>query len=255
MSGRTAKAARAARFEQTKRRKALTRSQRSLRNWGIAAAVIALIVGTGYLIYATGLLAYHGPGSTATASPSMAMDMGPAKPASLGSSQYPYAVGDPGVGAVAPPMNLKSSAGGTFDLSAYSGKQVLLYFQEGLTCQPCWDQITAIQKDMPAFHAVGIDTIVSITNGPYAQLTQKANDMGLTIPVLADVDGAVCMQYGTLRYGMMMGMNPGHTFILVGTDGHIRYRADYGGPPKYTMYVPPDQLLKDLKQGLTASGS
>ena len=255
MSGRTAKAARAARFEQTKRRKPLTRSQRNLRNWGIAAGVIVLIVAGGYAIYATGILANTNPGGTSTKSPSMAMDMGPAKPATLGSAQYPYAVGEPGVGAVAPPMNLKSSAGGTFDLSAYSGKQVLLYFQEGLTCQPCWDQITAIQKDMPAFHALGIDTIVSITNGPYAQLSQKANDMGLTIPVLADEDGAVCMQYGTLRYGMMMGMNPGHTFILVGTDGRIRYRADYGGPPKYTMYVPPDQLLKDLKQGLTASGS
>ena len=253
MSGRTAKAARAARFEQTRRRKPLSRSQQNWRNWAIAAAVITLIIGSGYLIYATGLLAYH-PGSLASKSPGMAMDMGPAKPANLGNPQYPYAVGNPGVGAVAPAMNLKSSSGGTFDLSAYAGKQqVLLYFQEGLTCQPCWDQISAIQKEMPAFHTLGIDTIVSITNGPYAQLSQKANDMHLAIPVLADEDGAVCMQYGTLRYGMMMGMNPGHTFVLVGADGRIRWRADYGGPPKYTMYLPPDVLLNDLKQGLASS--
>ncbi len=248
MSGRTA---RTARLERAKRRKPLTRSQQSLRNWGIAAVVIALIVGIGYAIYATGLLANTGPGSTAA---NMAMDMGPAKPATLGSAQYPYAVGNPGVGAVAPAINLRSTLGGTFDLSAYAGKQqVLLYFQEGLTCQPCWDQIVAIQKDMPAFHALGIDTIVSITNGPYAQLLQKANDESLSAPVLADEAGAVCNQYGTLRYGMMMGMNPGHTFILVGTDGRIRWRADYGGPPKYTMYLPPDALLYDLKQGLGPS--
>jgi len=225
VSGKASKAARAARFEQRKRRKPLTRFQQSLRNWGIAAAVIALIIGTGYAIYATGLLANRSLGSTATKSPGMAMDMGPAKPATLGNAQYPYAVGDPGVGAMAPAINLKSSSGGTFDLSAYAGKQqVLLYFQEGLTCQPCWDQIVAIQKDMPAFHALGVDTIVSITNGPYAQLAQKASDSSLTIPVLADEDGAVCNEYGTLRYGMMMGMNPGHTFI-----GSARMAASDGG--------------------------
>lgn len=249
MSGRTA---RAAHVEHPKRRKPLTRSQQGWRNWGIAVLVIALIVGIGYAIYATGLLANTGLGSVGK-NPNMAMDMGPAKPANLGSAQYPYAVGDPGVGAVAPAIKLRSSMGGTFDLSAYAGKQVLLYFQEGLTCQPCWDQITAIQKDMPAFHAVGIDTIVSITNGPYDQLTQKATDQGLSIPVLADENGAVCNQYGTLRYGMMMGMNPGHTFILVGADGRILWRADYGGPPKYTMYLPPATLLNDLKQSLGAS--
>jgi len=251
VSGKTT---RAARLQHSTRRKPLTRSEQNLRNWGITGVVIVLIVGIGYAIYASGVMATKLPGSTATTSPGMAMDMGPAKQANLGSAQYPYAAGDPGVGAVAPEFNLKSTSGGSIDLSSYAGKQqVLLYFMEGLTCQPCFDQITAIQKDMPAFHALGIDTIISITNDPYDQLRQKAGDMGLTIPVLADENGAVCNSYGTLRYGMMMGMNPGHTFVLIGTDGHIRWRADYGGPPKYTMYLPPDQLLHDLKQGLAAS--
>jgi peroxiredoxin len=251
MSGRTA---RAARIEHPERRKPLTRSQQSLRTWGIAGLVIALIIGIGYAIYATGLLASTSLGSAAGKNPNMAMDMGTPKSADHGSSQYPYAIGDPAVGAVAPTFNLKSTLGGTFDLSSYAGnQQVLLYFQEGLTCQPCWDQIVAIQKDTPAFHALGIDTIVSITNDPYDQLKQKANDEGLTIPVLADENGAVSNLYTALRYGMMMGMNPGHTFILVGTDGRIRWRADYGGPPKYTMYLPPAALLNDLKQGLGAS--
>ena len=248
MSGKTA---RAARLERPNRRKPESRSQRNLRNWGIAAAAVVVIVGIGYAIYVSGVMANKIPGLNASASPSMVMDMGPARPATLGSTQYPYAVGDPGVGAVAPEFNLKSTTGGSIDLSSYAGKQqVLLYFMEGLTCQPCFDQITAIQKDLPAFHALGIDTIISLTNDPYDQLKQKAGDMGLTIPVLADEDGTVCNSYGTLRYGMMMGMNPGHTFILVGTDGRIRWRADYGGPPKYTMYLPPDTLLHDLKQGL-----
>ena len=39
----------------------------------------------------------------------------------------------------------------------------------------------------------------------------------------------------------------GHSFILVGPDGRIQWRADYGGAPAYTMYLPTDKLLTDLR--------
>ncbi|XES00911.1 hypothetical protein HEP87_61260 [Streptomyces sp. S1D4-11] len=49
----------------------------------------------------------------------------------------------------------------------------------------------------------------------------------------------------------MMGTSrDGHSFLLVGPDGTIRWRADYGGAPDYTMYVPVDKLLADLKAGV-----
>ena len=48
----------------------------------------------------------------------------------------------------------------------------------------------------------------------------------------------------------MMGDRNGHSFILVGKDGRIRWRADYGGAPKYTMFVPDDRLLADLRAGM-----
>ena len=35
--------------------------------------------------------------------------------------------------------------------------------------------------------------------------------------------------------------------VLVGPDGVIQWRADYGGPPNFTMYVPGSQLLDDLR--------
>jgi peroxiredoxin Q/BCP len=48
----------------------------------------------------------------------------------------------------------------------------------------------------------------------------------------------------------MMGTSrDGHSFILVGPDGVIRWRADYGGAPDYTMDVPVTQLLANLKAG------
>ncbi|TML95264.1 MAG: hypothetical protein E6G10_28615 [Actinobacteria bacterium] len=33
-------------------------------------------------------------------------------------------------------------------------------------------------------------------------------------------------------------------------DGRIRWRADYGGAPKYKMYVPVGDLLADMRKGL-----
>ena len=176
--------------------------------------------------------------------------------ASGGGGKYQYAVGSPGPGTPAPALKLPSTAGGTFDLAAYRGKaQVLLYFQEGLTCQPCWDQMQAIQKDLAKFHALGIGPIVTITTDPLDQIKQKVKDEGLTIPVLADVGATYSSPsaWGTNQYQMqMMGDRNGHSFILIGKDGRIRWRADYGGAPNYTMFVPDDRLLSDLRQGMKA---
>ena len=173
----------------------------------------------------------------------------------VGSSDYPYQVGSPGTGAVAPPVNLPATSGVRFDLAASRGKeQVLLYFQEGLTCQPCWDQITAIQRDLPKLRALGIDRIASITTDPLKLIAQKARDDGLTLPVLADQGGRVSDSYDARSYGMMGHSRDGHTFVFVGMDGRIRWRADYGGPPKFTMFVPDEELLAQLRQALGSSG-
>jgi len=46
------------------------------------------------------------------------------------------------------------------------GKTVLLYFQEGLMCQPCWHQISDMEAHAADVRAAGIDQIVSITTEP-----------------------------------------------------------------------------------------
>ena len=168
-----------------------------------------------------------------------------------GPGAYPYSVGSPGRGKPAPPLNLPATTGGSFDLTSYRGKQrVLLYFQEGLTCQPCWDQIATIQKDRAKFSSLGIGPIVSITTDRLDLIRQKANDDGLSIPVLSDEGGRVSDTYDARSYGMMGHDRDGHTFVLVGKDGRILWRADYGGAPKYTMFVPDDALLTQLRRAL-----
>ena len=169
--------------------------------------------------------------------------------------QYAFQVGKPGPGEQAPSIVLPSTTGGTFDLASMRGKTVLLYFQEGLTCQPCWDQLKDIQTNISQFKALGIDQVVSITTDPLDALQQKVTDESLTIPVLSDPRLAVSRAYAANDYGMMGTGRDGHSFIVVGPEGRIRWRADYGGAPNYTMYVPVPNLLADIRAGLKGGSS
>jgi len=167
-----------------------------------------------------------------------------------GPGQYKFAVGDPGLGAQAPGIKLASTQGGTFDLSTMKGKTVLLYFQEGLTCQPCWDQLKDVDSHLSEFQTLGVDQIVSVTTDPIDQIKQKTSDMGITSPVLSDPNLVVSQAYSANQYGMMGTSRDGHTFVVVGPDGKISWRADYGGAPDYTMYVPVPNLVADIRAGL-----
>jgi peroxiredoxin Q/BCP len=172
-----------------------------------------------------------------------------------------YAVGSPGVGAPAPDFALPdataaeggAAAPATVRLSDYRGRTVLLYFHEGLGCQPCWTQIRDLQRDPAALRSAGIDQLVTITSGPSDLVARQMADDSLTEPALVDSDLAVSREYRANEYGMMGTSRDGHSFVLVGPDGRIQWRADYGGAPNYTMYVPVDQLLADLRAGRRAA--
>jgi peroxiredoxin len=161
-------------------------------------------------------------------------------------SGYAHVSGKPGAGSPAPAFNLASTQGREVSLADYRGRSVLLYFQEGLSCQPCWDQISDLEHHQSALAAAGIDAVVSITTDPAPLIAQKTADERLTTPVLSDPNLAVSQAYDANQYGMMGTMRDGHSFVLVGPDGRIRWRADYGGAPKYTMFVPTEKMLADL---------
>lgn len=179
---------------------------------------------------------------------------GTGMPAAAG--EYRFEVGEPGPGDEALPIHLPSTVGGTFDLADRRGQTVLLYFQEGIMCQPCWDQLIEIERRWKHFEALGIDSIVSITTDPLDALKQKVADEDLATPILSDhdpmfePDRSVQEAYRTNRYGMMGRMHSGHTFIVVNEDGEIEWRADYGGAPDYTMYLPVKNLVADMEVGL-----
>lgn len=113
-------------------------------------------------------------------------------------------------------------------------------------CQPCWDQLTDIQANLDKYKAMGITRVLSITTDPLDAIRQKVTDQRITIPVAADPDLAVSSAYQANQYGMMARSRDGHSFILVGPDGRIRWRAAVVGSPNYTMYVPSPSLRAGL---------
>ena len=127
---------------------------------------------------------------------------------------------------------------------------MLLYFQEGVGCQPCSDQIKDIEAQRKQLTALGVDRIVSITTQPLDVIRQKAQLEGIRTPVLSDPTLAVSKAYQANLYGMMGASMDSHSFVLVGKDGAIKWRADYGGAPKYTMYMPVANLTADMGAGL-----
>ncbi len=209
---------------------------------GIASALLVVV----------GLLVVLRPGSPKSSQQSSVRSSKTSKqPAGASDAgRFRFAVGDPGPGLEAPPVVLPASNGETFDLATYRGKGVLLYFQEGIGCQPCWDQMRDYATAAGMFKAVGVDEFVTITSNPVSLLARKMRQDGITGIVLADTDLAVSKTYHANDYGMMGTSTDGHSFVFVDATGIIRWRADYGGSPDFTMYVPPTNLLADLRAGL-----
>lgn len=174
----------------------------------------------------------------------------PANGASGGA--YPFEIGSPGPGDTAPDFTLAATDGSTFTMSDERGGDVLLFFQEGLGCQPCWDNMKEIEARMDDFEALGVDRMLTITTDPLGNSEEKVAAESLRFPVLADEQAEVSRTYDMPRYGMhpMSNAQPGHSFVLVNGDGVITWRADYGGAPNYTMYVPVDDMLADLRLAL-----
>ncbi|WP_245159564.1 peroxiredoxin family protein [Blastococcus sp. CT_GayMR19] len=195
-----------------------------MTTWILAGLAVALVVGGLYAVFRDG----RGPSSSTATSER-------------------FQVGSPGPGDPAPDFTLPATDGQDVALDDLRGENVLLYLHEGLGCQPCWDQIRDMEQDPAQLAAAGIDRLVSITSAPRDLLAQKMRDDGLQSVALADPTLAVIRAYEANKYGMMGDSRAGHTFILVNGDGQIVWRADYGGAPNYTMYVPVEDVLADLQ--------
>ena len=125
-------------------------------------------------------------------------------------------------------FNLPSTTGGSVQLSDYSGKKnVLLYFQEGIMCDPCWKQLEDIQKIYDdKFKSFNIE-VITITVDPINALIKESQRRGITLPVLDDGNLNVSNTYQMLDNSMHPGSRPGHSFVLIDSKGDILWKKDY----------------------------
>src|SRR5437899_11485999 len=108
-------------------------------------------------------------------------------------------------------------------------------------------QIVDLQKD----HRFGPSTIPVLSFGiqPAKQWADEDAKRGVTWPTMSDPAARVARAYGVMRWAM--GDMPGHTFVLVGPDGTIRWVRDYGAPANGgLMYVKVDDLWRELSPHL-----
>ena len=139
-------------------------------------------------------------------------------------------------GGTATDFTLASTAGGSVSLSDYRGRDVLLYFNEGVGCDACFYQTAELEKNAADFADAGLE-ILPIVMNPVADTAASLEQFDLSTPYLVDADGSVSREYDMLGKGMHAHL-PGHGFVLVDETGQVRWKMEYP-----SMFVSADDLL------------
>jgi peroxiredoxin Q/BCP len=125
------------------------------------------------------------------------------------------------VGAEAPDFELEGT-GGRFRLSDHRGQRVVILFYPGDNTPVCTRQFCSYRddaEDMAALDAV----VVGISSQSLDSNEDFAQKNGLTVPLLADEDGAVAKAYGTHRGPL----GTKRAVVIVDENGKVAYRHDH----------------------------
>lgn len=142
----------------------------------------------------------------------------------------------------APAFSLASTNGRQVSLADYRGRNVLLYFNEGVGCDACFYQASKLEADA-AFQQTGV-AFVPIVMNSIAEIRAEQIRLGVRTPYLVDTDGAVSRTYKMLGTGHHADL-PGHSFVLVDSKGQMLWRGDYPG-----MWVEPADLVSAIRSKL-----
>ncbi len=163
------------------------------------------------------------------------------------------------VGKPLPNITLKDKDGKDYDLASLKGKNVVLFFNEGIMCYPaCWNQMAAFGTD-PRFNKEDIVALSVVTDAPenWQTATAKMPDLakatilfdqgggGGTSAHHADLAGTASYRLGLLSMGSSMhpGQALGHTYILIDKQGMVREVLDDAN-----MAVNNDMLMEKISK-------
>lgn len=104
----------------------------------------------------------------------------------------------PEAGQAAPDFSLPDATGALYDLAAFSGRWLVLYFYPRDLTSGCTTEAVEFSALLPRFVALDA-AVVGISRDAPASHGKFINQNGLTVLLLSDVDVAVHKAYGVWR--------------------------------------------------------
>ncbi len=147
------------------------------------------------------------------------------------------------VGKQAPDFNLQTYDGNTVELSNYIGRNIVLFFSEGINCQPaCTNQMTSLDND-PRFNTASVAQFSVVVDQKSAWVTMMSQEPSIGTSLLFDSTKTASSAYGvlTLPSSMHPGLMPGHSYVIIDKQGIVRFTFD-----DPAMGINNDKLASDL---------
>jgi peroxiredoxin Q/BCP len=127
----------------------------------------------------------------------------------------------PQVGEQAPDFELQGTAG-SFHLSEHRGERVVLLFYPGDNTMVCTKQFCSYRDRASDFASLNA-TVVGISSQDLDSHNGFVENNNLTVPLLADVDGAVASSYSA--HSSRLGTK--RAVIIIDEQGVVRHRHDH----------------------------
>jgi peroxiredoxin Q/BCP len=127
----------------------------------------------------------------------------------------------PQVGEPAPDFELPGTDG-TFHLAEHRGERVVLLFYPGDNTMVCTKQFCSYRDRADDFAALDA-TVIGISKQDLESHEGFIEKNGLTVPLLADVDGKVASSYSA--YSPRLGTK--RAVIVIDEQGIVRHRHDH----------------------------
>lgn len=150
------------------------------------------------------------------------------------------------IGKSSPDFSLTDLNGNIYSPATLKGKNVVLFFNEGLMCYPaCWNQIASFPKDA-RFKEAGAEviSIVVDTQKDWQDAVNKMPDLAAAT-VVFDTEKTASNSFGVLSLDSSMhkGAFPGHTYIILDKNGIVKFAMD-----DPNMALNNDRLMEELKK-------
>ncbi len=129
----------------------------------------------------------------------------------------------------APAFELADRDGNVYSPDKLKGKNILLFFNEGLACYPaCWDEMLALAKDKRfEENNTVVMSVVADKKEDWLGAIGKMPELEQA-KVIFDQNAKISQAYGMLSMPSTMhrGTLPGHSYVIIDKQGIIKYVYD-----------------------------